>query len=643
MAPEQFKWRRTSAVEASRCTDVFALGALSWEVLSGRAPFSDDGRTEAEHIADLHSGGTLDWDAVPADVPGDLREVLVRCVATARDARPTAASLCTALRDARERLEEGSFDVFLSHVWVRDEYDRGCHAPLTTAVLRALRDGAHTHVWLDLVEMERDMGAAMRAGIAASKVVVALISRAYAARPNCMLELREAATLGKPIIAALVDAGSTAVGAPAWWPRTDASSPEERELASLIGGSEFLVADLRAAAIAAAAARYDGGGEMGELLARPEALPCLVRLVNEALGRRVRSSAGGGPTASPAASRGASEGVPTTVDGSNPGPPRELRSAAGAAANPAAPVATSAGMSSAHSPRVVHLSDGRFYCGADVGSEGYAAFCGRCDGRCGPSNGCQCRSCAAQSSAAGHTRPPCTAAAELSRALTAVDALGLRLRAAIKVGVPAFNSGDTVTCAREYTAAVGDAAVTLEVAATALAAHGANAPAVGAAARNAHAALGVAAKASASDAAWALRHAMDAILKDLHDGPLEIKVLQQAAAGASAAAAKRLHGRLKGVPLRLEAAIAIGVPAFNSGDHAACAREYAVALGEAASTLKAAAAELSVSGVSAGAVAAAAREAAEALAKARGEEPRAAAWTLRHAMDAVLKAAPFGV
>ena len=33
------------------------------------------------------------------------------------------------------------------------------------------------------------------------------------------------------------------------------------------------------------------------------------------------------------------------------------------------------------------------YCGRNVGEEGYKNYCGDCDGRCGPNNGCQCLAC----------------------------------------------------------------------------------------------------------------------------------------------------------------------------------------------------------------------------------------------------------
>ena len=40
-----------------------------------------------------------------------------------------------------------------------------------------------------------------------------------------------------------------------------------------------------------------------------------------------------------------------------------------------------------------HLMKKMIYCGRNVGQKGYFNPCGTCDGRCGPSNGCQCHAC----------------------------------------------------------------------------------------------------------------------------------------------------------------------------------------------------------------------------------------------------------
>ena len=40
-----------------------------------------------------------------------------------------------------------------------------------------------------------------------------------------------------------------------------------------------------------------------------------------------------------------------------------------------------------------HANETRHYCGRYVGQGGYQKPCGRCDGKCGPTNGCQCKAC----------------------------------------------------------------------------------------------------------------------------------------------------------------------------------------------------------------------------------------------------------
>jgi hypothetical protein len=70
----------------------------------------------------------------------------------------------------------------------RPAWNGSKHSSITTVVLGVLRDKAGMHVWVDETEMGLDTDDSMRAGIAASKIVVALVSRYYASRTNCMFE-----------------------------------------------------------------------------------------------------------------------------------------------------------------------------------------------------------------------------------------------------------------------------------------------------------------------------------------------------------------------------------------------------------------------------------------------------------------------
>lgn len=293
MAPELYKWGDKLAVSASRTTDVYALGTLAWEVLVGEIPWKDD--TEASRLAALLAPPqkNLKWERLPADLPADLREVLARSVDEKREARPTARQLWDAFIAARELLHAASFDIFLSHAWVGDG-----HAPLTVLVHSVLRDTARAHVWLDKHEMGHDMGASMRSGIARSEIVVALVSRYYASRPNCMLELREASRARKPIVAVIVDDGG-------WWPSRTSGSEAERELAHLIGAKEVstqggghLFVDLSKATTASDIPWHSLElASAHATLQHPSALPTLLRLVRELLpakGVSGGASSGGG-------------------------------------------------------------------------------------------------------------------------------------------------------------------------------------------------------------------------------------------------------------------------------------------------------------------------------------------------------------
>jgi WD40 repeat protein/serine/threonine protein kinase len=284
-APEMYRTRATLAVEASRSTDVYALATLCWEVLVGERPW--EGFNEAERLIELlYKGGNLNFACLPGDVPAELRVLLERGVALDRTARPSARELCEGLRKARELLESGRFDVFLSHAWDGDE-----HAPATAFVRRALHEQRY-RVWVDTDQMGRALGPSMRAGVAASAVFVALVSRKYAASANCMLELRAAHDGGKTIIACLVEPEKE------WWPPTSAATDAERELAAAINTREFMFADLRKACAAGGWADPLPGG-LRELLDAPTAVRMLLRLVADELRTRGAAAPVQGDAADP--------------------------------------------------------------------------------------------------------------------------------------------------------------------------------------------------------------------------------------------------------------------------------------------------------------------------------------------------------
>ena len=169
--------------------------------------------------------------------------------------------------------------------------------------------------------------------------------------------------------------------------------------------------------------------------------------------------------------------------------------------------------------------------------------------------------------------------------------------------MPLFNGGDHAGCATLYRRAAAEL-LSLQLV-------------TGKPERMLRKAVAQATRGDATKNAWALRHALDAA----------------AAAGLPDDCSSHKDGAIASVPRgegsssrqltvadTIHAAIDIGVPAFNAGDHELCARIYA----DAASTLTTA--EISE----------AAKERLVAASQTHGDSTKRA-WALRHALDSCLK------
>ncbi|MRH90443.1 protein kinase [Nocardia sp. SYP-A9097] len=110
MSPEQLEachpGRARTAAELDTRADIFSLGVVLWELLTGAKPFDDTtagpggqgDRTTLEAMLNRRRGGvdTVALDRVPDDCPAALRRVLLTCLAPDRDDRWSSGSILAA-------------------------------------------------------------------------------------------------------------------------------------------------------------------------------------------------------------------------------------------------------------------------------------------------------------------------------------------------------------------------------------------------------------------------------------------------------------------------------------------------------------------------------------------------------------------
>ena len=118
MAPEMRPSRTPAGVvtplAASRRTDVYAYGTLAWEVLCGEAPWAQF--DEVSRLTEIRTGKTLDFAKLPRLLPMSTVDVLKRCMALDRAARPLMGEVLQSLEQARDQLTGGGRkQVFLSY------------------------------------------------------------------------------------------------------------------------------------------------------------------------------------------------------------------------------------------------------------------------------------------------------------------------------------------------------------------------------------------------------------------------------------------------------------------------------------------------------------------------------------------------
>ena len=134
MAPELFRWLKVPAVDASRSSDIWAFGTIMFEVLSGVKPWDD--YSEAERLAAIKTGDTLDYARLSIDTPAEVRQLLEQCLSIDPKQRPRIDDVCDRLQSAFEKSAEGRFDLFLSYAWGRGE----ARKPLADHLFKELVD-----------------------------------------------------------------------------------------------------------------------------------------------------------------------------------------------------------------------------------------------------------------------------------------------------------------------------------------------------------------------------------------------------------------------------------------------------------------------------------------------------------------------
>jgi len=94
LSPEQLKGEM-----ATEATDVFALGLMAYEILTGEGPFA--GRSQRETIMRSLREPPTPLRVLKPDIDPPLAELLERCLAKAPEKRPSASFLARALGDER--------------------------------------------------------------------------------------------------------------------------------------------------------------------------------------------------------------------------------------------------------------------------------------------------------------------------------------------------------------------------------------------------------------------------------------------------------------------------------------------------------------------------------------------------------------
>jgi tRNA A-37 threonylcarbamoyl transferase component Bud32 len=190
MAPEQAGGR---AREAGRGTDVYALGAILYELLTGRPPFQ--AATAADTLLQvLHQDPVAPRELQPG-LPRDLETICLKCLEKdPRNRYPTAEALARDLErylDGRPILARPVSAVGRAAKWARRRPAvAGLLAALAVVTLLSLV--GLTHLWLDAAAARREAVGERDAAAAAGAEARAQREAADRERDRAVANLREA-------------------------------------------------------------------------------------------------------------------------------------------------------------------------------------------------------------------------------------------------------------------------------------------------------------------------------------------------------------------------------------------------------------------------------------------------------------------
>ena len=177
MSPEQV---RGLPVDAR--TDIFAVGVLLFEMVTGQSPFQRDTAVDAIHAAAFEE--TPAMNSPRASVPAELQRIVSRCLKKSPDERyPNAGLLANDLRVLRRQTEAGLARLTSWRQRVLDLWDEVSHLPRSQYVWYAV--GLVVGIWaLSLSLAKIGMG-----GLVFLIVVALLVYRHIRNRPLRVQEM----------------------------------------------------------------------------------------------------------------------------------------------------------------------------------------------------------------------------------------------------------------------------------------------------------------------------------------------------------------------------------------------------------------------------------------------------------------------